>query len=69
MSYLMLVPNFKILSQVVLEKSLTKNSIYHYLGVRDRKRLKIEKEDKSNSQHLGFVSSNTLGHTRCVYKI
>ena len=28
LSYLMFEPNFKILGQVVLEKSLTKNSIY-----------------------------------------
>ena len=31
----MFVPNFKILGQVVPEKSLTKISIY-YIGVRDR---------------------------------
>ena len=31
LSYLMFVPNFKILGQVVLEKSLTKISIYFTL--------------------------------------
>ena len=33
----MFVPNFKVLGQVVPEKSLTKNSIFKYKGVRDRK--------------------------------
>ena len=64
----MFVPNFKILGQVVPEKSL-KNFHIHYLGVRDRKREKIEKEGKSKSQHLGFVFSNTLDRPHRVYKI
>ena len=41
LSYLIFVPNFKILGQVVPEKSLTKN-----IGVRDRK---LEKEGKNKS--------------------
>ena len=53
----MFVPNFKILGQVVPEKSDEKFNI-HYIGVRDRK---IEKENKNKSQHLGFVFSNTFG--------
>ena len=41
------VPNFKILGQVVNEKSLTKISIFIiYIGVRDRK---IEKHAKKIS--------------------
>ena len=36
----MFVPNFKILGQVVPEKSMTKISIFITLGVRDRKREK-----------------------------
>ena len=48
LSYLMIVPNFKILGLVVPEKSLTKISIFTItLGVRDRKREKIEKEGKN----------------------
>ena len=34
----MFVPNFKILGQVVPEKSLTKNFNIHNIGVRDRKK-------------------------------
>ena len=41
----------------------------HYLGVRDGKRKKIEKECKIISQPLSFVYSNTLGCPHCVYKI
>ena len=40
LSYLMFVSNFKILGQVVLEKSLTKIPICKYVGVRDGKREK-----------------------------
>ena len=64
----MFVPNFKILGQVVPEKSLTKISIY-YIGVRDRKKRKIEKEGKNKDQHLGFVFGNTFGCPHHVYKI
>ena len=64
----MFVPNFKIPGQVVPEKSLTKISIFKYIGVRDRKR-KIEKEGKNKSQHLGFVFGNTFGCRHRVYKI
>ena len=64
----MFVPNFKILGQVVPEKS-DKIFHIHYHGVRDRKREKIEKEGRSKSQHLGFVHSNTLGGPHRVYKI
>ena len=64
------VPNFKILGQVVNEKSLTKISIFIiiYYGVRDRKK-KNRKKCKKKSQDLGFVFSNTLGHPYPVYKI
>ena len=62
------VPNFKILGQIVNEKSLTKISIFIiYIGVRDGK--KIEKKCKKKCQHLGFVFSNTLGRPYPVYKI
>ena len=64
----MFVPNFKILGQVVPEKSLTKISIFITLEWEIEKG-KIEKEGKSKSQHLGFVFSNTLGRTYRVYKI
>ena len=63
----MFVPNFKILGQVVPEKSLTKISIF--LTLERLKKGKIEKEGKTKSQHLGFVFSNTLGRTHHVYKI
>ena len=64
----MFVPNFKILGQVVPEKSLTKNFNIHNIGVRDRKR-KIEKEGRNKSQHLGFAFGNTFGCPHRVYKI
>ena len=65
-----LVPNFKILSQVVNEKSLTKNSIFiTYIGVRDRKKKKGKKKCKKKSLHLRFVFNNTLGRPYPVYKI
>ena len=64
----MFVPNFKILGQVVPEKSSTDISIFITLSER-LKKSKKGKEGKSKSQHLGFVFSNTLGHPHCVYKI
>ena len=63
------VPNFKILGQVVSEKSLTKISIFIILERDKEKVKKIEKECKNKSQHLGFVFSNTVGHPYPVYKI
>ena len=63
----MFVPNFKILGQVVPEKSLTKISIY-YIGVRDREK-ENRKEGKNKAQHLGFVFGNTFGCPHRVYKI
>ena len=63
----MFVPNFKILGQVVPEKSLTKNFNIHNIGETEKK--KIEKEGKSKSQHLGFVFGNTFGCPHRVYKI
>ena len=69
LSYLMFVPNFKILGQVVLEKYLTKISICITLESERWKKEKIEKEGKIKSQHLSFVSSNALGCPHCVYKI
>ena len=65
----MFVSNFKILGQVVLEKSLTKISIYALPWSERLKKEKMEKEGKIKSQHLGFVFSNTLGCPHCVYKI
>ena len=38
---------FKILSQAVPEKSLTENVHMHYIGMRDGKKRKIEKEGKN----------------------
>ena len=64
----MFVPNFKILGQVVPEKSLTKISIFITLELDIEKR-KIEKEGKNKSQHLGFVFGNTIGYPHLVYKI
>ena len=57
LSYLMFVPNFKILGQVVLEKSLTKISICITLESERWKKEKIEKEGKIKSQHLSFAST------------
>ena len=64
----MFVPNFKILGQVVPEKSLTK--FPYSLPASERlKREKIEKEGKNDPQHLGFVSSNAFGCPHVAYKI
>ena len=60
----MFVLNFKILGQVVPEKSLTKISIFITLEIEKRK-----KEGKDKSQYHGFVYSNILGCPQCVYKI
>ena len=49
-----LCTNFKILSQVVPEKSLTENVHMHYIGMRDGKKRKIEKEGKINISTLNF---------------
>ena len=69
LSYLMFVPNFKILGEVVLEKPLTKISICITLESERWKKENIEKEGRIKSQHLSFVSSNPLGCPHCVYKI
>ena len=63
----MFVPNFKILVQVVPEKSLTKISIFITSALEIEKR-KIEKEGKNKSKHLGFVFSITFGCPHHVYK-
>ena len=42
----MFVPNFKILGQVVPEKSLTKNFNIHNIGVRDRKKENRKRRQK-----------------------
>ena len=51
-SYQSFILNFRILSQVIPEKSLTENVHMHYIGVRDGK--KIEKEGKINISTLIF---------------
>ena len=56
----MYVLNFKILGQVVPEKSLTKVSIFITLEIEIEKG-KNRKRRQNKSQHLGFVYSNTLG--------
>ena len=63
----MFVPNFKILGQVVPEKSLTKISIF--ITLERLKKEKIEKEGKNKSQYFGFVFSNAFGCPHLVYKI
>ena len=63
----MFVPNFKILGQVVPEKSLTKISIF--ITFERLIKEKIEKEAKNKSQHLSFVFSNAFGCPQLVYKI
>ena len=62
------VPNFKILGQVVNEKSLTKISIFIiYIGEIEKKKKNRKMQNKS--QPLGFVFSNTIGCPYSVYKI
>ena len=38
----------------------------YYIGVRDGKKGKMERECKNKSQHLGFLSHNILGHSQGV---
>ena len=38
----------------------------YYIGVRDGKKGKMEKDGKNKSQHLGFLSHNILGHSQGV---
>ena len=64
----MFVPNFKILGEVVPEKSLMKISIF-ISSEREIEKRKIEKEGKNKSQHLGFVFSITFGCPHHIYKI
>ena len=63
----MFVPTFKILGQVVPEKSLTKNFHINYIGVRDRKKKAIEEgKNKFQYMYLGSVYSHTPGCPHCV---
>ena len=64
----MFVPNFKILGQVVPEKSLTK-FLYSLPWSERLKKEKNRKRRQNKSQHLGFVFSNALGCPHVVYKI
>ena len=64
----MFVPNFKILGQVVPEKSLTKMSIFITLELEIEKG-KNRKRRQNKSQHLGFVFSIAFGCPHVVYKI
>ena len=52
----MVVPNFKILGQVVPEKSLTKISIYSLPWSERLKKEKLEKEGKINLSTLVLFS-------------
>ena len=54
----MFVPSFKILGQVIPEKSMTKISIFIPWGEKLKKG-KIEKEGKSQSQHLEYTWSSS----------
>ena len=64
----MFVPNFKILGQVVPEKSLTK-FLYSLPWSERLKKEKNRKRRQNKSQHLGFVFSNAFGCPHVVYKI
>ena len=57
------------ISKVVTEKSLTKTSMIITLERELEKGGKIEKEGKNNSNHLGFVYSNTLDCLQHEYQI
>ena len=63
------VLNFKILSQVVPEKSLTENFPIHGIGVKEGKNKKMEKEGKNKNKHLDFLIHNKLCHPRGAYKV
>ena len=63
------VPNFKILGQVVNEKSLTKISIFIlYIGVRDRKK-KNRKKNANKISAPWICFQYTLGHPYPVHKL
>ena len=59
---------FKIPMFCISCEIFDENFHIQYIGVRGGKG-KIEKEGKSNFQHLGFVFSNSLGHPKYVYKM
>ena len=58
--------NFQNLGAVVPEKSFVTNFPMYYIGVRDGKKEKMEKDGKNKSQHLGFLFHNILGHSQGV---
>ena len=51
----MFVPNFKILGQVVAEKSLTENFPIHCIGVKEGKNKKLKKKAKIKISILIFL--------------
>ena len=55
MSYLMFVPNFKILGQVIPEKTLTENFPLHCIGVKEGKNKKWKKKAKIKIRILIFL--------------
>ena len=61
--------NFKILSQVVPEKSLTESFPMHCIGVKEGKKQKMEKEGKNNNKNLDFLMHNKLCHPQGAYKV
>ena len=61
------VPNFRILSQLVAEKSLTEKSVHmYYIRVTEGK---IEKRRQNEDKHLNFHLHNTCYLPEGVYKI
>ena len=62
------VPNLIILSQVVAEKSLTEDLQMHYIGVRDGKIEKNEKEGKINICILIFCYTIYLANLKVFTK-
>ena len=70
-SLLSFVPNFRILSQVVAEKSLTEKNVHmYYIRVTEEKKETLKKEGKIRiSIFLFFHLHNTLCLPESVYKI
>ena len=63
------MPNFRILSQAVAEKSLTEKGHMYFTGVTEGKNENLKKEGKVRIDVLIFYLHNTLFLPEGVHKI
>ena len=67
--YQFFLPNFRILTQVVAEKSLTENVHMHFLRVTEGKNENLKKGRQNEDKGLNFHLHNTLCLPESVHKI